>query len=205
MLRVGVLCLVAAALAALLTTGAGHAAGLPSGERQVGQALVEPAFDDMTGGLIYLLTPIHAPFPAKANDRSWEPIYVVVYPSSSTFGDLNCMMSPNNCPDHNGVVDQLARQINPNGLYSNGTKGHDHILHAPGPPGGEFNVNWEIHLILFTDAQASQQRLRTLDDLFGPSGVVTTGKAIDVDLELAFICAVVPARVYARGTPVVGQ
>jgi hypothetical protein len=156
----------------------------------------------MTGGIIYLLTPTHAPFPVNANERSWEPIYNVVYPASSSFEDLNCMMAPDNCPDHNGELDEIARSLNPNHLYDNGSKGHDHILHAPGPPGSEFNVNWEIHVILFTDAQAAQQRVRTLDDLFGPNGVVTTGKAIDVDTETAFLCAVVPARVYLRGAPI---
>jgi hypothetical protein len=195
------LVLLVAVLAALAPMSRSRAQSLPTGERQVGQSLVEPAYDDMTGTLIYLLTPIHAPFPVKANDRSWEPIYVVVYPTSSAsaVGVLNCMHTPqDNCPDHGPGVAAAAASIMP-GVYGGGVLGHDHILHAPGPPGGAFNVNWEIHLVLFTNPAAAKTHLTTLAQI---EAAKSRGDVIDIDTETAFLCAVVPASVYAQGTPV---
>lgn len=42
---------------------------LPSGERQVGRA-IEPAYDDVTGNLPYILTPEKAPLPTNANGHA---------------------------------------------------------------------------------------------------------------------------------------
>jgi len=36
-------------------------AQLPSGERQLGQTIIEPGYDDRTGKLIYVMTPEGAP------------------------------------------------------------------------------------------------------------------------------------------------
>jgi hypothetical protein len=44
-----------------------YAQGTPSGERTLGQSSIEPAYDDMTGHLIYLLTPLGVSNPVKSN------------------------------------------------------------------------------------------------------------------------------------------
>jgi hypothetical protein len=51
-----------AALSALLVLPT-NALASESGQRTFGQASVEPAFDDSTGGPVYLLTPVKAPLP----------------------------------------------------------------------------------------------------------------------------------------------
>ena len=51
-----------------------RALDVPSGERQLGQTVIEPAYDDATGNLIYLMTPIGAPFPSKANSHAVSPL-----------------------------------------------------------------------------------------------------------------------------------
>jgi hypothetical protein len=195
------LVLLFAVLAALAPMSWSRAQNLLTGEREVGQSLVEPAYEDMTGNLIYLLTPIHAPFPVNANEQAWEPIYIVVYPTSSagSVGVLNCMHRPqDNCPDHGPEVAAAAAGIEP-AVYGGGVLGHDHILHAPGPPGGAFNVNWEIHLVLFTNAAAARTHITTLAQL---QAAKARGDVIDIDTDTAFACAVVPATVYAQGSPV---
>src|SRR6476620_11112166 len=79
------------------------AQGLPTGEVQLGKSLIEPAYDDMTGDMIFLLTPLGAPFPVKANNHAVSPLYLIVYPMSAadSVGTMNCMHpGGDNCPDH---------------------------------------------------------------------------------------------------------
>jgi hypothetical protein len=57
-----------------------NALAAESGQRTFGQASVEVAFDDSTGGTVYLLTPTNAPLPTKNNTRADSPLYLVVYP-----------------------------------------------------------------------------------------------------------------------------
>ena len=49
---------------------------MPSGERQFGQSTLEPAYNDQTGSIVYLLTPDNASFPSKANGRATAPLYL---------------------------------------------------------------------------------------------------------------------------------
>src|SRR6266581_9415284 len=74
-----------------------------SGQRNFAQVSVEPAIDNSTGNGVYLLTPIKAPFPSKANTVATAPLYLPLYPLTSTVvaDDLNCQ--PNNC-DHANVL-----------------------------------------------------------------------------------------------------
>src|SRR5262249_39605802 len=76
---------------------------LPSGERQLGQVVLEPAYDDRTGTITYLSTPIGAPIPSKSNWHAVSPLYIVVYPKAvaSIVGTMNCAHLPeDNCADH---------------------------------------------------------------------------------------------------------
>ncbi len=74
-----------------------------SGQRTFAQVEVEPAIDSSTGNTVYLLTPLKSPFPSKANQKATAPLYLPLYPLSSTVSasDLNCQ--PTNC-DHANVL-----------------------------------------------------------------------------------------------------
>src|SRR5438445_1926183 len=88
-------------LAACLTSSTAFAAD--SGQRTFAQITVEPAVDSSTGNTIYVLTPDNARVPAKPNDASVAPLYLTLYPLSSSVsaGDLNCL--PTNC-EHVNVL-----------------------------------------------------------------------------------------------------
>ncbi len=175
------------------------AASLPSGERLLGQISIEPAYDDQTGSLVYLATPIHSPFPTKANGtHATAPLYLVEYPPGSDVGTLNCMGVPGNCPDHDGEVAGAAVSIMP-GVYGNDptlVPGHDHLV-SPPASGGDFNVAWEVVEVLFTN-KAYVTHVTTEAQI---DSLAAAHKAIEVDLGFAFTCAVVPATTYGRGTP----
>jgi hypothetical protein len=161
---------------------------------------VEPAFDDVTGTIVYLLTPDKAPFPSKANGRATAPLYLVEYPPGSPDRILNCMGIPGNCPDHDLEVAGAATTIMPSVYGHDPTllPGHDHLV-APPASGGDFNVAWEVVEVLFTNKAAANTRLTTEKAI---EDAVKRGDAIEVDLGFAFNCSVVPATVYLRGTPV---
>src|SRR5215468_4978809 len=137
--------LVVAAACPYLSTKAGT---VDSGQRAFGQFEVEPAFDDSEGGLIYLLTPLKNPFPSKANPRATAPMYIPLYPLSSTVpaSDLNCQ--PTNCdhlnvlpfpePDYGALLgsDQACLDFN-GGDPCSPVKGHDHLV-GVASTGGDF-------------------------------------------------------------------
>ena len=172
----------------------------PSGERQFGQATVEPAYNDETGSIIYLLTPDKVPFPSKANGHATAPLYLVEYPPGTTVTGFNCAGVPGNCPDHDLDVATAATNIMPSVYGTNpfALPGHDHLVAAPGS-GGDFNVAWEVVEVLFTKKSAANTRLTTDDEV---DAAVKRGDAIKVDLGFAFNCNVVPATVYWNAKPV---
>ncbi len=182
------------------TAASNAVSSLPSGERQFGQVSVEPAYDDVKGTTIYLLTPDKAPFPSKANGRATAPLYLVEYPPGSTVGTMSCMGIPGNCPDHDIEVAGAATQIMPSVYGTDVSKvpGHDHLV-APPASGGDFNVAWDVVEVLFTNKAAGNTRLTTEHAI---DAAVARGDAIKVDLGFAFNCSVVPATVYLRGSPV---
>lgn len=174
---------------------------LPSGEHMTGhagQAAVEPAYNDMNGQLIYILTPIHAP--VHANSTAWAPLYIVVYPANSTVGTLNCMGVPGNCPDHDGLVAGAATALRPAiyGTNASAVLGHDHLLAAPAS-GGDFNIAWEVYLILFNNTSAINQHITTLSEI--TSGLAS-GQLVKFNSGIVFPCAVVSQATYDHGTPV---
>lgn len=175
---------------------------LPSGERQVGKAAIEPAYDDVTGNLLYILTPEKAPLPTNANGHAVAPLYMVVYPQGSTVGTLNCEGVPGNCPDHDGLVASVATQAEPTvyGTDPATVMGHDHLL-APPASGGDFNVAWEVIEVLFTSKQAANTHLTTEAQV---EAALKSGDAIPVDLGVSFDCAVVSRHAYWHGTPLGG-
>jgi hypothetical protein len=197
--------LVTASLGIVMTVGV--ASSTPSGERIIGRTVVEPVYDDMTGAISYVSTPMGAPNPVKSAPIASAPFYLPVYPVGSTVGTLNCQDVPQeNCPDHGPAVAGAAMVIMPT-VYSGGVIGHDHLMAGPGS-GGDFNIAWVPTLVLFTSKSAANQHLILLSDV---NTAVADHQAILVPLDgtngtpnLTFHCSVVPAAVYARGTAFLG-
>jgi len=183
--------------AAALATIPGPGEAIPSGERVVGQSVLEPTYDDEHAGAIgFVSTPIHAPM--NANPHSWAPFFVVVYPVTSTVGVLSCEHTPvENCPDHGPGIAGLAQSVQP-GVYGTGVLGHDHLMDYPG--GSDFNIAWEPIVVLFTKSSAANEHLLTDNQI---EEAVARGDAIEIPLPaLTFHCEPVSAAVWARGTPV---
>ena len=127
--------LLAGVFAVAVAVPAGAVDPMPSGEVTFGQTVVEPAYNDVTGTLVYLSTPMHAHVnPNFAH--SVAPIYLPMYPTGAQVGTLNCLDIPTeNCPDHGPLVAGIAAGANP-GVYGNGVEGHDHLIAPPGPRRG---------------------------------------------------------------------
>jgi hypothetical protein len=180
---------------------------VPSGERIVGQTVLEPVYDDMTGAIRYVSTPKGAPNPVKSNPRAAAPFYLPVYPVGSTVGTLVCQDVPvENCPDHGAAIAGAAQAIMPP-VYGGGVIGHDHLMAGPASH-GDFNVAWVPTLILFTSKPAANTHIILLSQI---EEMLGRGEVIKVPLDgtngtpnLTFHCSVVSETVYLRGTPFLG-
>jgi hypothetical protein len=169
----------------------------------MGQSVIEPAYNDNNGSLIYLLTPMKAP--EKANvAHAVAPLYLVVYPTavSGVIGTVNCQHQPaDNCPDHGPGVSSLAAMAVPS-VYAAGVWGHDHLLAAPPSPpsAGDFHVAWSPVVVLFTDPAAASTHITTMTQL---NAAILGGKVTLIPLSLATIFhgSVVAAAPYNNGTP----
>lgn len=183
----------------------------PTGQVAFGRVTVEPAYDDMTGSLIYLLTPDKAPFPSKANSIATAPMYLPMYPTSSTVSLFNCL--PTNC-DHVQVLPPgLVTSLGLQSVYPTGTistkygsftgglvKGHDHLV-GVAKTGGDFNVAWHVYLVLFTPQGVGNgtinQPLRTLQDV---NAAIARGDAVGpIDSGIVFNCSITSEATYLRG------
>lgn len=174
-------------------------ATLPTGEHRLGNSLIEPAWDDVSSTLVYLLTPLGSPFPTHTSNHAVAPLYLVEYPPGSNVGTMNCMGVPGNCPDHDIEVATAATQIMPSVYGTDPTlvPGHDHLVAGPAS-GGDFNIAWEVVEILFT-SKAAVTRLTTEAAV---DAAIARGDAVEADLGFAFHCSVVGPTPYLRGTPV---
>jgi len=174
-------------------------AQLPSGERQLGQTIIEPGYDDRTGKLIYVMTPEGAPFPSHANAHAISPLFLVVYPNSAaaSVGTMNCAHEGgDNCPDHGPGIADLAQATVPS-VYGNGVWGHDHIMDGPG--GSDFNVTWQVVVVLFTNPAAANAHITTEAQL---DAAIDAGDAFTIETPTIFHCNLVSAATYARATPI---
>jgi hypothetical protein len=197
--RIGLmLALAAFAVATPIAT----AAGLPSGEHLLGNASIEPAYDDYNGSITYLLTPNRlAPLGANnpilnVNPHSVAPLYLVVYPPG-TPGTFNCMGDPGNCPDHDGAIAGLATSVMPSvyGTQPLLVPGHDHLVGLPHT--GDFNVAWRVYVELFTSS-AAVTHVTTLSQL---QSEWASGGLREVDTGITFVCSVVSEHAYQAGSP----
>jgi hypothetical protein len=186
-----------------------------SGQRTFAMASVEPAIDYSTGGTIYLLTPVKAPFPSKSNPIAAAPLYLPLYPLSSTVdaASLNCQ--PENC-DHANVLpfpdpgyygalpgtDPACADFN-GGQPCSTVKGHDHLVGVANTH-GDFNVAWTVYPVIFThkafDDGMINTRITTLKQLWAE---VASGDVVIAPQLVTFNCSVTSKRTYWMGTPVV--
>jgi hypothetical protein len=191
-----------------------------------GGSVIEPVYNDITGAIGYISTPRGTPNPVNSNPTASAPIYLPVYPTSSTVPlnfTLNCqdtvgppLNTVENCPDHGpavaAAVQGIASTFTPpfTDIYAGGVAGHDHLLAPPGTKkdGGDFNVAWVPTLVIFTNAAAANVHVTTLAQI---TADVNDGDAIQVPLDgsngtpnLTFHCSSVPASVYNNGTPFAG-
>jgi len=202
---------VVAAVAVVAVVSYAADANAQSGQRAFGQATVEPAINYADGSTVYLLTPNGAPFFSKANPAAVAPLYLTAYPATSTLDPtiLNCQ--PNNC-DHVNVLPFAAAGY-PNGgntclnfgLPANQCSlliGHDHLVGVP--PTGDYNVAWNVVLVVFTPQGISNgainNRILTLDQM---NNAIEAGDAFTVQTPIVFNCQVVSPRVYFKATPLV--
>lgn len=163
-----------------------------------GGGTIEPAYNDTTGGLIFLQTPNNTK--VSPNDHNVAPLYLPVYPAGSGIdpASLNCAHVPaDNCPDHGPGIAGAAMSIIPS-VYRGGVLGHDHLA-GIASSGGDFNVIWEPVLVLFTSIPAARDHITTLAQL---GAARAAGQVITIPLpQFDFHCSVVSAAAYDRGTP----
>jgi hypothetical protein len=175
-----------------------------------GQAVIEPAYDDVTGSIVYLLTPKQlAPLSPtnpinNVNPHAVAPLYLIVYPPG-TPGTFNCMGAPGNCPDHAGVVATVGTQLFPDvyGTDPSAVPGHDHLV-GVAHTGGDFNVPWRVYLEYFTSSAAVTHitTLAQLQAAWASGAIATTQSGMGVDTGITFVCAVVSPATYLAGAPV---
>ena len=188
--------------------------GQESGQRNFAQVSVEPAIDYSTGSAVYLLTPVKAPFPSKANPIARAPLYLPLYPLSSAVAaaDLNCQ--PTNCdhanvlpfpsPDYGALPGTDPACVDFNGGQPCAlVKGHDHLVGAPNTH-GDFNVAWTVHPVIFTHKAFEDgminTRITTLTQLMAEQA---NGDVVIAPEIVTFNCSITSERIYQLGTPVV--
>ena len=210
------LALAVAALPAAFFCVSSQAQVVQSGQRVLGQSEIEPGFDDATGNVIYLTTPLNSPIPTHTSPEATAPFFEFVYPLSSAIpaNELNCQ--PSNCnhvnvlpfpdPDY-GVLpgsDKACTDFN-GGVSCSPVKGHDHLV-GIASTGGDFNVAWHVWLVVFTHSAfedgAINTRVTTLSQL---KALVASGDARFIDTGFNFHCSVNSERTYQIGTPLVIQ
>ena len=193
-----------------------QAVAAESGQRNFAQASVEPAVNSADGTTVYILTPIKAPFPSKANaDHATAPLYLPLYPVTSSVSafDLNCQ--PANC-DHVNVLpfpsvdygvlagtDSACKDFN-GGNPCSLVKGHDHLIGVA--PTGDFNVAWHVELVVFTHQAFADGKINTrITTLSQITALQQSGDVVIIDTPVTFNCSITSERTYELGTPVVIQ
>jgi hypothetical protein len=210
------LALAAAALTAAFFCVSIQAQVVQSGQRVHGQNEIEPGFDDSTGNVIYLKTPLNAPLPTHTSPEATAPFFEFVYPLASTLPANEFDCQPSNCNHVNvlpfpdpayGVLpgsDKACTDFN-SGQPCSPSKGHDHLV-GIASTGGDFNVAWHVWLVVFTPSGfadgAINTRVTTLKQL---NALVDSGDAQFIDTGFTFHCSVTSEQTYDIGTPLVIQ
>lgn len=196
-------------VAGILALGAAAQAQPFSGQRSVGTATVEPAVDDSNGSAVYLLTPDNVPLPSQSNPTASAPMYLVMYPTTSTIdaATLNCQ--PNNCNHVQVLPFPAAGYTNGEAACANFgfpaggcalVKGHDHLIGMPHT--GDFNIAWHVYLVVFTPKGVGDGSINTrVLTLTKVSSLLAAGDAVLIDTPITFNCSAVSEVVYLSGTP----
>lgn len=185
-----------------------------SGEVKLGNSTVEPAFDDTNGNPVFYLETSKSPMPVKANAHAIAPLYAVVYPISSSIPDVEMNCQPTNCdhlevlpfpdPDYGLLAgsDPACQAFN-GGQPCSPVKGHDHLI-GIASTGGDFNVPWQVKLVLFNSKAFGDGTINTpITTLSQLQSLVDSGEVFIVDTPITFDCAVVSEQTYDNGTPLV--
>ena len=179
---------------------------MPTGEVVTGNSQLEPAYNDLTGNLMYLLTPLGTPLVDPTNTKATAPLYIIVYPVSvaTAIGTVNCQHEPmDNCPDHGPEIAGLAESVNPTVYPVHGVLGHDHIGtgHPSTPPaGGDYNTAWVPTAVLFNTTAAAATHITTLTQL---NAAINAKSVTVIPLPATtFQCSPVLVQVYNLGKPV---
>ncbi len=192
--RVAVAAFLSVVAFAVVTTSAGAF----SGQVFFAGVSVEPAVNDANGATIYLLTPNGAPFPSKANSVATAPLYLPMYPLSSSIhaADLNCQ--PTNCDHVQAVPPPIVAAESPVYPAGGAYLGHDHIV-GVAKSGGDFNVAWHVILLAFTPHAvldgAVNTRLLT-DEQIGAAELA--GDVQEFPTPIVFNCSIVNEKVYTQ-------
>jgi hypothetical protein len=211
LMRRALVALVASLTLAVVLGPLAQASPVISGQRAFGQVSIEPAFDDANGAQIFLLTPIHAPLPSKANSVAWAPMYLPMYPTSTTIGVLNC--TPQNCDHVQVLPSDLVTALGLQSVYPTGTistkygsftgglvAGHDHLV-GVAKTGGDFNIAWHVFLVLFTPKGVSDGASNTeLLTLSAVNAAIAAGDAVGpIDSGIVFNCSITSEATYLNG------
>jgi hypothetical protein len=190
---------------AAVGTVSGAADSIPSGQRTLGQSVLEPVYNDGNAGQIgYIMQPEHTAQPVTSNATAWAPFYLVIYPVGSTAAStFLCMHLPvDNCPTHGPGVAAFAQATYPT-VYGAGVIGHDHLMDFPG--GSDFNISWEPMFVLFTPQGAADGAINehVLTDAQIDTLVANGDAKVFPRPTRTFICASVPETLYDMATPAV--
>jgi len=195
-----------AALAVAFFSAASHksvaADALPTGEVQLGQTVIEPGYDDLTGNLTYVLTPFKPPVHPTTHNAA--PFYLIVYPTAvaGVVGTMSCQHQPvDNCADHGPFFAGFAEAMKPAVYPPGGVWGHDHIFSAPPSPpaNGDFNIDWVPTAVLFTNLAYAAEHITTLSQL---NAAYLAGHVTITPLPAdTFHCSIVSAATFNQGTP----
>ena len=187
-----------------------HAALAQSGEVVLGKSSIEPALDDSTGNVVFMLETQKTPSPVKANQHAVAPLYAVVYPVQSTVpaDSLNCQ--PTNCdhlnvlpfpdPDYGLASDADCQAFNA-GAPCSPVKGHNHLI-GIASTGGDFNIAWHVQFALFTSQAFADGTINTrISTLAQLQSLIDSGEVFIADTPITFDCAIVSQSTYDQGTP----
>ncbi len=205
MIRVRFLLAIAFCLA-----GCGGNANAQTGQTAFGQVTLEPAVNYKDGSTVFLEMPDRVSIPVNSNPIASSPIYLPMFPTSSTVSPNLMHCQPSNC-DHLPVLPFPApgyanggASCVQYGLPANGCSlilGHDHLIGLP-QGGGESGTAWQVVLVVFTPAGiaagAANHKTLTLMDL---ATLISMGYAFEAATPVSFRGAIVPAANYYRGTP----
>jgi hypothetical protein len=182
-----------------------------SGQRAFGRGSVVPAINSADGSFIFLQTPVEASLTSNANaNHATTPMYLVVYPTTSGIDPATFNCHPHNCdhlnvlpfpsPDYGALLgtDPLCMTYNA-GASCSPVLGHDHLVWVP--PAGDFNVTWDVKLVVFTHQGFVDNSINTLvQTLAQIQALALAGDVAILPTPIIFNYSITSEETYYRGT-----